>query len=137
MASLWDSPILYCINNVLIWIQIVFQMSFWGLGSNFGIFKQVLGNSPWYLFVKRCCNENLLKILKNWAAPHFSRAEDGAMKFWKVAQYVFAKLSKMGSFNLACVVPKLAKLWHTDFHRQCCEIKQTLTFELLLNRNEI
>ena len=32
---------------------------------------------------KRCCNKNLLKIVKNWTARHFWRANNVAMKFWK------------------------------------------------------
>ena len=35
------------------------------LGSNFGIFKKASENSPWHLWFKRCCNENLLKIVSN------------------------------------------------------------------------
>ena len=44
-----------CITNV----------SFWELDSNFGIFKQALENSPNHLWFKRCCNEKLLKLVKN------------------------------------------------------------------------
>ena len=47
----------------------VTNMPFWELGSNFGIFKQAWKNSP--NGFKRCCNENLLKIVKNLAARHF------------------------------------------------------------------
>ena len=53
----------------------VTNMSFWEPGSNFGIFKQTSKNSPYHLWFKRCCNENLLKIVENWAARHFWRAE--------------------------------------------------------------
>ena len=37
----------------------------------------------------------------------------------------------MGSVSLAYVVQKLAKVWNIDF-RKCCEIKQTVTFESLV-----
>ena len=60
------------------------NMSFWEPGSNFGIFRQPSKNSPCHLWFKRDCNENLLKVAQNWAARHFWRAEDVAMKFWKV-----------------------------------------------------
>ena len=41
------------------------NVSFWEPGSNFGIFKQPSKNSLCHLQFKRCCNENLLKIVKN------------------------------------------------------------------------
>ena len=41
------------------------NVSFWERGSNFGIFKQPSKNSPCHLWFKRCCNEHLLKVVKN------------------------------------------------------------------------
>ena len=39
----------------------------------------------------------------------------------------------MGSINvIAFVVPKLAKVWNMDFIEKICEIKRTVTFELLV-----
>ena len=43
----------------------VTNVSFWEPGSSFGIFKQPSKNSPCHLWFKRCCNENLLKVVKN------------------------------------------------------------------------
>ena len=43
----------------------VTNVSFWESGSSFGIFKQPSNNSPCHLWFKRCCNENLLKVVKN------------------------------------------------------------------------
>ena len=40
------------------------NVSFCEPGSNFGIFKQPK-NSPYHLWFRRCCNENVLKVPKN------------------------------------------------------------------------
>ena len=53
----------------------VTNVSLWEPGSNFGIFKQSSKNSPHHLWFKRCCNDNLLTVVKNWAACHFWRAK--------------------------------------------------------------
>ena len=44
-------------------------------------------------FFKRCCNDNLLKIVQNWTAHHFSRAKQLAMKFSKVI-YLYESFGK-------------------------------------------
>ena len=41
------------------------NVSFWEPDSNFGIFKQPSKNNPYYLWFERCCNENLLKVVKD------------------------------------------------------------------------
>ena len=38
----------------------------------------------------------------------------------------------MGSITLACVVPKLAKVWYIDFIENVVKTKRTLTFERLV-----
>ena len=43
----------------------VTNVSFWELGGDFGIFKQPSKNNPYHLWFKRCCNEYLLKGVKN------------------------------------------------------------------------
>ena len=43
----------------------VTNVSLWEPGSNFGIFKQSSKNSPYHLWFKRCCNDNLLTVVKN------------------------------------------------------------------------
>lgn len=60
------------------------NVPFWEPGSNFVIFKEPSKYSPCHLRLKRCCNENLFKIDRNWAARHFWRGEDVAVKFGKV-----------------------------------------------------
>ena len=42
----------------------VTNVSFWEPGKNFGTFKQPSKNILYHLSFKRCCNENLLKIVK-------------------------------------------------------------------------
>ena len=71
----------------------VTNVSFWKPDSNFGIFKKPSKNSLYDLRLKRWCNENFLKVVKNWAACHFWKAEDVAMKLWKVV-YVYHSFGK-------------------------------------------
>ena len=71
----------------------VTNVSFWKPGSNFGIFKHPSTSSPYHLWFKRCCSENSLKTVKNWTACHFWRAEDVAIKFWKVV-YLYKSFGK-------------------------------------------
>ena len=46
-----------------------------------------------YLWLKTCCNESLLKIVKWWTACHFWRAKDVATKSWNVA-YLYKNIEK-------------------------------------------
>ena len=48
--------------------ECVTNVSLWEPGSSFSIFKQALKNSPYHLSFKRCCNENLLKIVNPLSA---------------------------------------------------------------------
>ena len=53
-------------------------------------------NSRYHLWFERCCNENLLKVVKNWAARHFWKAKDVAIKSWKVV-YLYKCFGKLAS----------------------------------------
>ena len=75
------------------------------------------------MWFKRCCNENLLKIVKNWTSHHFWRAKDVTVKFGKVVLYLHKSLGNELSQLLAYVVPKLCNGIAYWFHRKCFEIK--------------
>ena len=49
----------------------VTNVFFWEARGNFVISKQPSKNSPHRSCFKRCCNEYLLKVAKNWAARSF------------------------------------------------------------------
>ena len=68
-------------------------------------------NSVGFVF-KRCCNDILLKIAKNWRA--FLSATRCGNEILG-SSISFQKLSKMSSINLAYVVSKLEEVWNTDF----------------------
>ena len=124
-STSWANRIYQCItsyNNA----GYVADASFWELASSFGTFKQTSENSPERLWFKRCYNENLLKIVKHWAACHFSWAEDVATKFWKVV-YLYISFSQLNlSSSRTC---SLMAYW---FHKKCCKIKWTVTFGQLV-----
>ena len=82
------------------------------------------------LWFKRCYNENLLKIIKNWTVSHFWRTKDVVMKFWKVL-YLYKSFGKW-NHQLSLCISKACKGMAYWFHRKCCEAKQTVTFEQLL-----
>ena len=83
------------------------NVPFWEPGSNFVIFKEPSKYSPCHLRLKRCCNENLLKVVKNWATEILK------MKILKSGISV-KKLCTMGWITLAYIVPKPTKVWYIE-----------------------
>lgn len=67
-------------------------------------------------------NDNVVKIVKNWAARNFWRANDEAMKIWKT---VYLHIS------LAYAVPKLANVWDINLIKNevkaNCKYRATVT----------
>ena len=61
----FPNPLLLKIAKQRINLNSITNVSFWGPGSSFDIFKQLSKSSQYHLWFKRCCNENLLKVFKN------------------------------------------------------------------------
>ena len=98
-------------------VIVVFWIKLWkiGLTNSIGSLDQ------------KCCNENLLKIAENWTAFHFWRANDVAIKSWKVVWLAFE--NGFNQFSLRSY--KTCRGIEYWFHRQCCRITPTVTFERL------
>ena len=75
------------------------------------LWKIVLTNSIAFM-VKNYVGVKIVKnSWKNWTARHFWRANDVAMKFYKVL-YLYKSFQNWAQEN---VVPKLPKVWGIDF----------------------